>query len=220
MSLARFSLLILCVVVAVSTSPGKYHIFIYFFFFNYVKFLDINSLALFWYWWVFLSCYNHIELLFVSIVKYNSICSWHWIYFKYIILIHWFCFRQCLKYVQMKMTFCAYQTVTVPASQSHGSVTASPTVTEMWMSKDVVSMLSNSFNDSVNAYRACSKMLKNGVLSTSVFCLKHGYLIWTAPVVCDADEFSCDNGCIPSSFVCDGDYDCYDSKDEATCPVH
>lgn len=44
------------------------------------------------------------------------------------------------------------------------------------------------------------------------------FLIGIAPVTCEADEFSCDNTCIPATFVCDGDYDCYDNKDEATCP--
>lgn len=78
---------------------------------------------------------------------------------------------------------------------------------------------SNTFNDSVNAYGACLKMPKDRVLSISVLYLKHDYSILTAPVVCDSDEFSCDNGCIPSAFVCDGDLDCYDGKDEATCPV-
>lgn len=48
---------------------------------------------------------------------------------------------------------------------------------------------------------------------------KYDYLILIVLVVCDLDEFLCDNGCILLVFVCDGDLDCYDGKDEVICLV-
>ena len=37
-------------------------------------------------------------------------------------------------------------------------------------------------------------------------------------VTCSADGFQCDSGmCLPKSFVCDGDKDCSDGSDEASC---
>uniref|UniRef100_A0A8W8LM82 Uncharacterized protein n=1 Tax=Magallana gigas TaxID=29159 RepID=A0A8W8LM82_MAGGI len=77
--------------------------------------------------------------------------------------------HQCLKYVQMKMTFCAYQTVTAPASQIHGSVTASPTVTEMWMSRDVLqsSAIRTSSHATTAAYHRHSYVTETWIATTA-----------------------------------------------------
>lgn len=75
------------------------------------------------------------------------------------------------------------------------------------------------FNDLVNVYGVCLKMFKDRVLLIFVLYFKYDYLILIVLVVCNLDEFLCDNGCILLVFVCDGDLDCYDGKDEVICLV-
>lgn len=51
------------------------------------------------------------------------------------------------------------------------------------------------------------------LISFSLSCLT------TAAKQCQGGEFRCANGqCISTSFVCDGDNDCSDGSDEASCP--
>ena len=41
----------------------------------------------------------------------------------------------------------------------------------------------------------------------------------TSTFVCEGGQFQCDrNKCIPSSWVCDGRFDCDDRTDEIDCP--
>ena len=46
------------------------------------------------------------------------------------------------------------------------------------------------------------------------------YLIGTGPILpkCKSNEFMCDDGeCVDGRYKCDGQIDCFDESDEATC---
>ena len=57
---------------------------------------------------------------------------------------------------------------------------------------------------------------------TAVSCIVYNNMLTCiylqTPAVCYSDEFTCDNGrCVPDSYRCDDDNDCFDYSDEDRC---